>query len=43
MILKFEFMELEQHPTNPNILYTVQLLELNEIHRSTDGGMTFSA
>ena len=43
-ILSGEFMELEQHPTNPNILYTVQLFgNSTKFMRSTDGGMTFSS
>ena len=39
-----EFMELEQHPTDPSILYTV-LLNGNstKFYKSTDAGATFSS
>ena len=39
-----EFMELEQHPTDPMIMYTVRLQGGGTIfQKSTDGGMTFSS
>ncbi len=42
LIADGEFMELEQHPTNPNILYTVKLSgSSTQFMKSTDGGMTF--
>jgi len=42
LIAEGEFMELEQHPTNPNILYTVKLTgSSTQFMKSTDGGMTF--
>ncbi len=37
-----EFMELEQHPTDPNIIYTVKLEGSSTLFmKSVDGGMTF--
>ena len=42
LIADGEFMELEQHPTNPSILYTVKLTgSSTQFMKSTDGGMTF--
>ena len=37
-----EYMELEQHPTDPNILYTVRLTDIKtQFLKSDDGGMLF--
>ena len=39
-----EYMELEFHPTNPDVCYTVQLLnQTTQFKRSTDGGLTFQS
>ncbi|HIO16116.1 MAG TPA: hypothetical protein EYN19_04645, partial [Flavobacteriales bacterium] len=43
LILAGEYMELEQHPTIPNIIYTVRLQSTStKFLRSVDGGMTFA-
>ena len=39
-----EYMELEFHPTNPDVCYTVQLWnQTTQFKRSTDGGLTFQS
>ncbi|PCJ81195.1 MAG: hypothetical protein COA49_05660 [Bacteroidetes bacterium] len=43
LILAGEYMELERHPTNPNVLYTVRLQgESTKFLKSVDGGVTFA-
>ncbi|MEM7105145.1 MAG: LamG-like jellyroll fold domain-containing protein [Bacteroidota bacterium] len=42
-ILAGDFLEIEMHPANPSIVYTVKAIgDRTEFYKSTDGGLSFS-
>jgi len=43
-IMSGEFQEIELNPANPNMIYTIKVIgDYTEFHKSTDGGLTFTA